>query len=88
MLQESNSLLQLVLTSRVIDVGAILVSVTAVIITTKNAVKKLTEDVAKLCVIVEKLSEQGLHREIEIEKIKARCRFHVRIKGEVCTEES
>lgn len=83
-----DQLLQLVLTSRVIDVGAILVSVTAVIITTRNAVGKLTSDVNRLCGIVEKLSEQGLHREIEIEKIKARCRFLNRGLGEGCAEES
>ena len=87
-MQESSQLLQLVLTSRVIDVGAILVSVTAVIITTRNAVDKLTEDVKKLCIVVEKLSEQGLHREIEIAKIKEKCKFLNRDRGEGGTEES
>jgi hypothetical protein len=82
----NDNLLQLVLTSRLIDVGAILVSVTAVIVTTKTAVKKLTEDVNRLSIIIEDLCKQGLHREIEIERIKARCVFLNRGRGEGCTE--
>jgi hypothetical protein len=72
----SDKLLELVLTSRIIDVGAILVSVTAVIVSTRNAISSLKKDIVRLCSTVEELSRQGLHREIEIERIKARCISH------------
>jgi hypothetical protein len=84
----SDQLLQLVLTSRFIDVAAIIVSVTAVIITTKSAVKRLTEDVGKLTTIIEDLSKQSFHHEIEIDRIKSKCTFINRERGEGCAEQS
>ena len=87
-MQANDQLLQLVLTSRVIDVGAILVSVTAVIITTRNSVRIISEDVKKLLQMVEKHSELILHHEIDITKIKTRCAFINRESGEGCARES
>lgn len=79
----TDQLVQLLLTSRLIDVGAILVSITAIIVTTRNAMKQLTDTLKELTVLHQKHLERTNRHEIEIERIKERCTL-LHERGEGC----
>lgn len=81
--QTADHLLQLILTSRVIDVGAILVSITAVVVTTRNTLTILKKNLEKLNQIIENQQTQLQKHEIQLAHIEERCNLLTR-EGAAC----
>ena len=82
----SSKLFEFVFTSRIIDVGALIVSVTAVIVSTRNAIASLKKELSSMHETIKELSIQGHRREIDIERIKERCNHHIKHRGECIAE--
>ena len=75
-------LISTLLISRFLDIGAILVSITAFIVTTRNSVKALRETVISLHTVVEKMEDILVRHGTEIARIDERCRLLHQHRGE------
>jgi len=73
--QISDQLVQTLFANRLIDIGSLIVAITVVITTTRNTVKALKENVDKLTLLIEQQCKTTNHHDVEIEKIKERCKL-------------
>lgn len=76
----------MLLTNRILDVGAIIVAITSVIVTTKNTVRVMKDNLDKLTSIIEKHQVALYKHDTEIATIHERCKL-LNSRGEGCSEE-
>ena len=87
MLQTTSQTLDVLFTSRILDLGAIIVTVTSFFVTTRNTIKVLKETLERLNGLLDHHQSLLQHHDTEIARINERCNL-LNNAGRGCNVES